>query len=649
MADENENLQNLIESITEAEAKILSLRRKLDSLTEGTSEHVEIKLKQLEVQKQLERLYAKENNDFTQLTATIDRLNQEVEELTSNLEDSIKPAESLAESFAGLVGLGDDLNTTFAGKLIKSMKGGSAAATAFSARLKNMAHPANLAAYALQTVFDQTAKLTSGYSEAFASIAKDTTNFVTLNDNLISTEERMRGTAVSVGELAESISTLYPTVTGFTQMTNKQQNVLIETTAVLEEMGVASATTAENIQFGTKVLGMSVKEVDNLQRELFTFAKQLGVPAKQVATDFEGLHGIMAALGDDPVDSFRALEVQFKATGIAATRIVSIVEQFDTFDRAAQAAGRLNALLGGPFLNSLEMVSEVDPAKRFDMLRDSLVGAGVAFDDLDYYQKKAMANALGLEDASELALLLGDRMDLIHPPVKTADEIMELKIQMSQFNTVMDNLTQAGMAFAISMGPMVLWMRDMASGLAFVINGFNDLTTALGPFWQILKLVGSAVAIYFGGPIMTALAAVTGLMNAVSALAHIFYHDAGSPSFIDMLSETAGAFGELGAASEITAEQTVKINPALRSGAATMHQVESASNSLSSPGAVKTKVTQGTSGMGGTSAPKIEIKLQIGDQEFASKVNSVKVNGMSGGGALADSITKLLIKGLEGA
>lgn len=647
MADEKDDIQSIKEGITEAEAKTASLERKLKDLTEGTSEYVEVKIKLLKVSKQIEKLYAKENDNFSELTPKLDQLNQEIEELTENLQVSIKPAESLAKSFTGLIGLGDDLNTTLAGNLIKSFKAGSAGSAAFGVALKSIVKPTNLAAYAVQTIIDQTFQLATAYDKAFTEIARNTTNFTDFKDNLIRTETSMVGTTVTAAELANSISSLYPVVTGFTNLTDKEQNVLIETTAVLEEMGVAADTTAENIQFTSKVLGMTVGETTRLNRELFTFAQDLGVPANQVASDFEGLHGTIAALGDDGVKAFRALEVQFKATGIQASRIVSIVEQFDTFDGAAQAAGRLNAQLGGPFLNSLEMVSEVNPAKRFDMLRDSLVGAGVAFDDLDYYQKKAMASALGLEDASELALVLGDNMDLIRPPDMSAKDIIELKKQTMQFNTVAAEMAAIGRMVAIGIGPMVSGLKDF---IAWILKGaisVNSFLEPVGGLTAIMTGIGVAVLLALA-PIEALTISMSALIGAIATIAYMLWHAAGSPGFVDMLSETAEKFGELGDVSEITAEQTVKINPALRSSAVSMHEVEAASQQLLTPSQIKTKTSSnGATGAGGT--PKIILQLQIGDQEFATKVNSVKVDGMTGDGSLADSITKLLIKGLERA
>ena len=152
-------------------------------------------------------------------------------------------------------------------------------------------------------------------------------------------------------------------------MSGQQQEQLAKTTAVLNELGVAD-TTAQNIEFATRALGMSTSRAEELQRELFTFAQDLGVSADKIAQDFQKFGPQIAALGSRGVDAFKELEMQAKATGLAIDELVNIADQFNKFDTAAQAVGRLNAVLGGPFLNSLEMVNET--ARRMELFKDAV-------------------------------------------------------------------------------------------------------------------------------------------------------------------------------------------------------------------------------------------------------------------------------------
>ena len=118
--------------------------------------------------------------------------------------------------------------------------------------------------------------------------------------------------------------------------------------------------------------------------------------------------------------------------------VLSIVEQFDTFDTAAQSVGRLNAILGGPFLNSLEMVTTTDPTERMKMLSDAVNSAGLAFDDMSYYQRRALADAMGM-DIPQLALLMRDCVEQAVPTAQMSQaEMAKLAEEEQEFQTVMD-------------------------------------------------------------------------------------------------------------------------------------------------------------------------------------------------------------------
>ena len=263
---------------------------------------------------------------------------------------------------------------------------------------------------------------------------------------------------------------------------------------MLAELGVNSKTTAENIQFATKVMSMSGAQAEELTRDLFTFAQELQVSGDQIASDFAAMGPTIAALGQQGVQAFKDLQVQAKATGLAMDTMLKITGQFDTFADAAQSVGKLNALLGGPYLNTLEMVTETDPSKRMDLMRDATLNAGLAFDDLSYYQKKAYTSALGLNNEMELAMFLGGNMDQIAPPQKSAAEMEELAKQTAQFNTIMDELTQAGMAFAVALGPLISGVKQFLNFIHPVFKVLGDILPVLEPLAVALGLVAVAFA-----------------------------------------------------------------------------------------------------------------------------------------------------------
>ena len=270
---------------------------------------------------------------------------------------------------------------------------------------------------------------------------------------------------------------------------------IVETTAILQELGIASDVTAGNIQFMTKVLGTSAQQAAQTQRELFVLARTIDMPPDAMASAFQDAMPALAAFGSESTEVFKTLQVNARAAGMEVSDVLSIVEQFDTFDTAAQAVGRLNAILGGPFLNSLEMVTVTDPTERMRMLSDAVNSAGLAFDDMSYYQRRALADAMGM-DIPQLALLMRDGFDQAVPSAQMSQaEMANLAEEAQQFQTVMDELRQTGMLLATSLMPLVTVLKN-------TLQTFQDIVTAHPDLQNIFPalVVGiGAVSVAFSG------------------------------------------------------------------------------------------------------------------------------------------------------
>ena len=320
--------------------------------------------------------------------------------------------------------------------------------------LKEVVDPLSVMTSTLDKAVEATMALVFEQDQAVVNFRKSTGASGEFDDNIRGLERSLFTAGVTSAEAGESIQTLFLNVSDFTEMSKNQQKELAENVAVLSELGVSAQTSAKNIQFATKVLGMNTKQATGLQRELLVFAQDLGVSVDQVAGDFETMGPLIAALGDNGVDAFRKLEVQAKNTGLAMADLLALTKKFDTFDGAADSVGKLNALLGGPYLNTLELVAETDPSKRFEILKERVDMAGKSFDDMEYYERKALATAIGLNE-QQLALMMQGDIDLIREPKKSQAELAELAKQTAQFNTLMEELGQIAKGLAVSFGPLV--------------------------------------------------------------------------------------------------------------------------------------------------------------------------------------------------
>jgi len=447
------------------------------------------------------------------------------------------------------------------------------------------------------------------------------------DDNIRGLERSLFTAGVSTDDASKSVQSLFVNVSDFTMMSENQQKVLGKTVAVLNELGVSAETSTKNIQFAIKALGMTTNQAEKLQRDLLTFAKDLGVSVETIAADFQRSQNLIAALGTNGVDAFKRLEAQAKSTGMEFDSILSTVEKFNKFDTAAQSVGRLNALLGGPYLNTLELVAETDPAKRFEILKKRIDAAGLSFNSMDFYQRKALASAMGLNE-TQLAMLMRGNINKILPTTKSAEELEELAEQTAQFNTVMEELTQIGMGLAISFGPLVSMFKDFLQvidgplvgslqGLAFIVlpvlisklgalriasTGIIGVMGAAARAAMVLRMTGIGLLIIAvmtlaeyigppGGELLIGIAAMTFaffkmglaangafgylglLIGIVMQLAYVFFVKTHSPGLITILHMVTAGFIAMGIAASIFGFSLAPVLPFILTFAAAMLMV----------------------------------------------------------------------------
>jgi hypothetical protein len=390
-------------------------------------------------------------------------------------QDSLKARKDAAGYTEGLIarltGITDKPTSGIA-KMFSNPEGFS---KGFKDGIGKMITPMNIMTSTIDKVVETTMALAIEQDAAISGFRKAAGATGAFDDDIIKLEKNLRMAGVTSAEAAESVQELYVNVSGFTEMGSEARKEMAGMVAVLSEVGVAAADSTKNIQLAIKGLGMSKTEATMLQSELRSFAQGINVSTGQMSKDFATMGPQIVAMGDKGVDAFKNLQVTMKETGLEMSTMLKIVGQFDTFDSAGKQVGKLNALLGGPFLNTLDLVSETDLGARMEKLRDGVMAAGLSFDEMDYYQKKAYTSALGLNSEMELAMFLGNNMDSIIPDEKTAEEYEEIAKQTSQFNSVMDELRQMMMVFAISMRPAV----ELIKGFFETIQKYAPLIKGL--------------------------------------------------------------------------------------------------------------------------------------------------------------------------
>ena len=460
----------------------------------------------------------------------------------------------------------------------------------------------NLLGNGLTAVVEMSVAMAVAQDAATVAFNKSTGVAGEYNSEIRQVNASLINAGVTASEAAATFGDLYKTVSDFTRVSREDQVVIAKTTALLNELGVSSGLVAKNIQFATKALGMNLVAAAELQTGLRSLANELGLSADQVAQDFGIASNVLAAFADGTgraTEAFAMLEAQTKATGLSMQKLIAITGKFDTFDSAAQQVGKLNAMLGGPFLSTLQMIETTDPAERMRMLSGALTDAGLSFNDMAYYEKKAIADAAGLADVNDLALLLSGNLESLAPPQMDAQSIIEMKNQTAEFNTVAEEMKQAMMSLAISLGPVVTILKMLLDGLQLLLTpirwigeGIEYMSDALDGMGtsgttalNILKMLGAAaVAVgitmaLVSAPLWGTYAAIAAIVTAMGAFVKGVTVGF-SPSLLDTLDMSAIGFGtlsveaglastELDAVTASTKQVATQGAPAARATAAT--------------------------------------------------------------------------------
>ena len=208
----------------------------------------------------------------------------------------------------------------------------------------------------------------------------------------------------------------------------------------MKKLGVSFEVSGKNIDIFTRGLKQTPTMALESMKRLDGLADSLKINVNQAIQDFNTLAPTLLAFGDRSIEVFAGMQAQAQATGIAIGDLDKLAAKFDTFEGAASAAGRLNAILGGTHLSVMDLV-HADPADKFEMIKDAVASAGVAFEDMDRRQKAVIANALNMniEQASRMFgsqedfRMAGEEMDTN----ATAAEELEARINQAMDSTAL--------------------------------------------------------------------------------------------------------------------------------------------------------------------------------------------------------------------
>ena len=351
-------------------------------------------------------------------------------------------------------------------------------------------------------------------------------------------EENVR-LGASIEDVTKAYGALQTTVTDFTTMSQGTRDQLADLAVLQGRLGVAEQDFAAGIQNSMKFYGQSAEQAGNASNEIMQLAIALGRSPGEMAAEFGKAGPQLAKFGNQGTKAFKDLSRIARLTGMEMDKILSMTNRFDTCEGAAEQAGKLNAALGGNMVNAMDLMTETDPAARFEMIRDAIGQTGLSFDEMSYYQKQYFAEAAGLENVSDLALMMSGNLDLLPDAhKKTAAEIEEEAARAQEMTTIQERLKIVMMELTKEFLPLLESFRDFAQmlmenaetikfivGTLFVLKGVMVMINAVQAIHNIMLLTRNgfeAIGIALGVKKKVVDSAQTGInaLNASSTTAY---------------------------------------------------------------------------------------------------------------------------------
>lgn len=459
----------------------------------------------------LESLYErlKENADEAEAVATsfiaLRDAQRDLDDATRSLE---RGTERLIKSLTGVEQRTQGVIGGF-GRMIGEGKSVTEALDVMGKEMKKTLTSTNLIISVTKKFAEGSAALTIGLENATAGFAKATGTGNKYKDVIRAAEFRNRRYGISAEQAAKSTGALVGGFTEFLMMSEDAQKSLTTTVSSFEAIGVNAATTVKFLEAVTRTTGKTRSEALRLQRSVMATANAFGDDLNAVMEEAATLLPQLAIHGNSTERVLNNLYSASKRTGFAMADIVSFAERFDTFDSAADAAGNLNAVLGqmggAPLVDTMQILETTDPAERMQLFSDAIEQSVGNYEDLDYYQQRAVANALGqsVEETRRMMLQEEQTTSMDRALAKQNMSQDEFNKLAKDARSIFDELKIVAMQFAVALeGPLSV----LKSILGFVNNILDGIGGALskvglGKVSGIVKLglgVGIAKVVAMG-------------------------------------------------------------------------------------------------------------------------------------------------------
>lgn len=320
---------------------------------------------------------------------------------------------------------------------------------------------------------------------------------------------------VTAEQAGKNLVTLKDSYTGFTNLSEESQTSFALTVSLLDRLGVSANASAKFSDMATKSLGLSQAQNQKFLMSLKNFSDTTNISMQQLSKNLEGSTDSLANYGTKGLQVFQDMSLAAKNLGIEMNKLLSVTEKFTTFEGAADAAGKLNAALGGDFINSVDLLtaSMEDPVEALKILKQGMDQSGKSFKELDVGMQRVVASSIGMSVA-EAGKMFSQDINTATASMRSQQMTQEKLAEMTEkLTSFTDKLKGAFVNLYPLLEPIIKKLTDFADWLGKVTKQFREylkenpgVKEALSNF--ALGITAIAVAIGVLAPFFAAYTAI---------------------------------------------------------------------------------------------------------------------------------------------
>jgi hypothetical protein len=277
-------------------------------------------------------------------------------------------------------------------------------------------------------------------------------------------------------------------------------------TAQLTKVGVDAGSAAKGMDSLVNAMGKAPQQAYKIQESFVQMAAKNRLALGAVSQAFAENSSRFVGYGEQMTKVLDGLAEQSLKTGIQINKLVGIAQGFDTFEDASKKVGNLNALLGGDYFNSVEMLTASDE-ERIKLLKEGVLNSGMQWESMNRFQKMAIANAAGITDLNEASKMFGETS--LHNTKQQAEAAAVQKTlaeQAESVSTSMDKMKSVLNGVIIALDPLVSLFGMLVTAIvapAKYLGQFGEylggLGEKLGGFpGKVVSVIGKVVSVVGG-------------------------------------------------------------------------------------------------------------------------------------------------------